>query len=487
MSTAIKAPDPEPAHQYIVRRTVEACRLAKEAAGAAAEGIATGSNTLLGSLRQRERELDTLDMEIDAGVTSAITEVEPAEARQLLACMKFMIGLERIGDLLLSFANSAQAAGGRIDSEDTRDLTQMATILEKMLTDCGSAFSDREIGKAIDVLRADAEMDRLRNLIFLRHIENPENLVRQASLQVIFMTQSLERAGDHAKNLAEEVCHFVSGHTVRHVLMAYDKPVEQMFIDYLRRRDLRNRLKDFAQNPPVNGRSRARRTNLLHFAGHRRFDFRGSRSAFHMFRRLQFVLTFSLVASILAFTIGCGSTSKTTPSQNNVSVMATVPVAGATDVNTTTAIQISFSGAVNPATVNSTNIQVTDASKNAVAGTISYNATTNTASFAPSSALDANATFTVTVSSVASASGGVMATPFTETFTTAAAPTAATQYQESLFGGYNTTNGQVSVDTSGNVTIQLTGATASTTFAEYNSVQTMKSIPRGPHPSARAA
>jgi len=237
MSTAAKSPSPEPAHHYIVRRTVEACHMAKEAAGAAAEGIATGSGTLLNSLKQRERELDTLDMEIDSGVTSAITEVGPEEARELLACMKFMIGLERIGDLLLSFGSSAQAAAGRIDSEDTRDLTQMATILEKMLTDCGASFSDRDVSKAVDVLRADAEMDRLRNLIFLRHIENPENIHRQASLQVIFMTQSLERAGDHAKNLAEEVCHFVSGRTVRHVLIAYDKPVEQMFIDYLRRRD----------------------------------------------------------------------------------------------------------------------------------------------------------------------------------------------------------------------------------------------------------
>ena len=238
MSTArVDNAGPEPAHQYLVRRTVEACRLAKEAAGAAAEGIATGSSTLLNSLRQRERELDTLDMEIDAGVTTAITEVDPPEARELLACMKFMIGLERIGDLLLSFANSAQAAGGRLDPEDTRDLTQMATILEKMLTDVGESFSGRDVGKAVDVLRADAEMDRLRNLVFLRHIENPEAVHRQASLQVIFMTQSLERAGDHAKNLAEEVCHFVSGRTVRHVLMAYDKPVEQMFIDYLRRRD----------------------------------------------------------------------------------------------------------------------------------------------------------------------------------------------------------------------------------------------------------
>jgi phosphate transport system protein len=239
-SASMKSPLPEPAHHYIVRRTVEACHLAKEAAGAAAEGIATGSTALLNSLRQRERELDSLDSEIDSGVTTAITEVGPAEARELLACMKFMIGLERIGDLLLSFANSAQGAGGRLDPEDIRELTQMATILEKMLTDCGAAFSGRDVSKAIDVLRADAEMDRLRNLVFLRHIENPENVQRQASLQVIFMTQSLERAGDHAKNLAEEVCHLVSGRTVRHVLMTYDKPVEQqMFMEKLRREQQR--------------------------------------------------------------------------------------------------------------------------------------------------------------------------------------------------------------------------------------------------------
>jgi phosphate transport system protein len=153
--------------------------------------------------------------------------------------MKFMIGLERIGDHLLNFANSAQSVRGRIDPEDTRELTHMATLLEKMLADCASAFSDRNVSQAIDVLRADAEIDRLRNLIFLRHIENPENVSRQASLQVIFMTQSLERAGDHAKNLAEEVCHLVSGHPARHVLIAYDKPIEQMFIQHLRSRDLK--------------------------------------------------------------------------------------------------------------------------------------------------------------------------------------------------------------------------------------------------------
>jgi phosphate transport system protein len=228
---------PEYAHSHLVTRTIEACQVAKEAAATAAEGIATGSASLLNTLREKEKQLDTLDREIDDGVTLAITQVTEPEARELLACMKFMISLERIGDLLLSFGSSAQAAGGRLDPQDTRDLTHMATVLEKMLADVGLAFSARDVKKAVEVLRADAEMDRVRNLLFLRHIENPEGLQRQASLQVIFMTQSLERAGDHAKNLAEEVCHFVSGHTIRHVMMGYDKPLEQMFLEYLRRRD----------------------------------------------------------------------------------------------------------------------------------------------------------------------------------------------------------------------------------------------------------
>src|SRR5438477_9851977 len=237
MSTVAKSPAPERSYSHLVSRTIEAFHVAQNAAATAAEGIATASSPLLNTLRERERELDCLDREIDAGVTLMIAHVTESEARELLACMKFMIGLERIGDLLLSFASSAQAASGKLEPQDTRELTHMATVLEKMLTDIGDAFSSRDVRKAIDVLRADAEMDRLRNLIFLRHIENPENVQRQGSLQVIFMTQSLERAGDHAKNLAEEVCHVVSGHAVRHVLMTYDKPIEQMFLDWLRNRE----------------------------------------------------------------------------------------------------------------------------------------------------------------------------------------------------------------------------------------------------------
>src|ERR1700733_12110857 len=122
MSTAsVKTPSHDP-FPNLVERTVEACELAREAASIAAEGIATGSMSRLKDIRQCEKDLDAIDVEVDSGVTACITHVPESETRQLLACMKLMIGLERIGDLLLSFATSAQAAGNRIDPQDAREL-----------------------------------------------------------------------------------------------------------------------------------------------------------------------------------------------------------------------------------------------------------------------------------------------------------------------------------------------------------------------------
>src|SRR6516165_7352164 len=236
MNQAGSHTNPEEMCAQLEEQTLEACQVARIAAGIVAEGIATGVPSLLDGVRQREKELDTLDREIDQGVTSVITKVTEEHARELLACLKFIIGLERVGDLLLNCSNRAAAVGSRIDLQDIRDLTLMASRLEKMLGDVHDAFSQRDLNLALSVLRADAEMDRLRNLIFLRHLEHHDNSLSAESFHVLFMTQSLERAGDHTKNLAEEVCHLVSGHSVRHVLRTYDKPVEQMFIDDLKRR-----------------------------------------------------------------------------------------------------------------------------------------------------------------------------------------------------------------------------------------------------------
>ena len=235
-STDLAPPSPDAICAQLREQTLQACRVARAAAGIVAEGIATGVPALLDGVREREKELDSLDRIIDQGVTSVITRVSEAHARELLACLKFIIDLERIGDLLLNCSNRAATVGSRIDLQDIRDLTVMASRLERMLGDVHDGFCERDLNRALAVLRSDAELDRLRNLIFMRHLENREGSPRQESFHVLFMTQALERAGDHAKNLAEEVCHLVSGHSVRHVLRTYDKPMEQMFIEDLKRR-----------------------------------------------------------------------------------------------------------------------------------------------------------------------------------------------------------------------------------------------------------
>jgi phosphate transport system protein len=182
----------------------------------------------------RERELDSLDRDIDDLVTSTITQVPADEARMLLACMKFGISLERIGDLLLSFVNRAEAVAASMDHDDLRDLMVMTSQLERMLDDVETAFRSRSLDRAVNVLRADAEIDRLRNVVTFRHLEPAEGVRRLDSFHVLFMAQEIERAGDHVKNMAEEVCHLVSGRTMRHVLRGYDRPVEQLFLDHIK-------------------------------------------------------------------------------------------------------------------------------------------------------------------------------------------------------------------------------------------------------------
>ena len=168
-------------------------------------------------------------------MTTAIPGASDSDARELLSCLKLILELERVGDLLLSVANRARTVATRIEAQDAADLKHMADILKQMLTDAEIAFRDRDLKRAVSIMRADAEMDRVRNLMFVRHIDNPEQQPRQQSFHLVFMTQTLERAGDHAKNMAEEVCHLVTGRSVRHLIRAADKPFEEMFADWLRR------------------------------------------------------------------------------------------------------------------------------------------------------------------------------------------------------------------------------------------------------------
>jgi len=201
-----------------------------------------------------------------------------------------------------------------------------------------------------------------------------------------------------------------------------------------------------------------------------------------MQRTFALLSTTSLLALLLAFSTGCNKAGSTAPASTApppaaFTVMAIAPLAGATCVATNADIQITFSGAANPAMVDSTNIQVAGSSNSAVPGAVTYDTTTDVGTFTPKAALASNEAFTVTVNSVESSAGVVMQTPFTAKFTSGPCAAAKPQYQSSLYSlsSDNPPNGQVSVDTTGSVTVQLTGVTASTAFT----VQFCPDVPFG--------
>jgi phosphate transport system protein len=236
MATAASNPvgDGQDESAQLINLTLRACEVARQAVAHAADGLASNSAALFSEVDECERELDRLDRELDERITDALGGSPPSTRRELVACLKFVTDLERIGDLVSTFAGGARALGSRLEPQDVKDLIRIASVLERMLSDAYHAFATRDLNRALAVLKADSEIDRIRNLMFVRHVENPEGEPTRESIQVLFMAQSLERAGDHAKNLAEEVCHCVSGHSLRHVLRSNGKSYEQMFLDWLK-------------------------------------------------------------------------------------------------------------------------------------------------------------------------------------------------------------------------------------------------------------
>src|SRR5215467_5791423 len=232
-SHAVLLPQESSAQAHLVELAMRACASAHEAISHAIDALINGSQAALTDVRKCEEQLDIMDREMDESLAIIITQVTPPQARELLACMKIMLDLERVGDLVLSFAERSAIIRNRIDMDDIEQLTRMGCLLENMLATMSRAFVARDVEQAIHILRTDSEVDRLRNLVVIRHTENAEGFRGPESLHVLAMANALERAGDHIKNMAEELCHLATGHTMRHVIRAKDKPIEQLFLDWL--------------------------------------------------------------------------------------------------------------------------------------------------------------------------------------------------------------------------------------------------------------
>lgn len=169
------------------------------------------------SVRDCEKELDRIEQEIDQRIPRAISDVDEMEARELLACLRFSTELERIGDLLWGVCQRVQDLREPLPKNDSEQLIEIVAILQRMLEQIREGFTHRELDPASYVLRADREIDQVYKAFFRRHLHNEEDQGMQEHAELLLIAQALERAGDHATNLAEELFRLVEGRSLRHI------------------------------------------------------------------------------------------------------------------------------------------------------------------------------------------------------------------------------------------------------------------------------
>jgi phosphate transport system protein len=202
----------------LVDLALRACLVASDAAFNMKDFLTNSSRMAFLAVRDCEKELDRIEQEIDQRLPGAITDVGEMEARELLACLRFSTELERIGDLLWGVCQRVQELREPLAKTDCQQLIEIVEILQKMLEQMREGFTQRALDPASYVLRADREIDRVYKSFFRRHLheeEDDENMQDHAELLLI--AQALERAGDHATNLAEELFRLIEGRSLRHI------------------------------------------------------------------------------------------------------------------------------------------------------------------------------------------------------------------------------------------------------------------------------
>ena len=195
---------------------LKACLIARDSVFNLRDFLTSGSRMAFLAIKDCEKELDQIERHIDDELPGAISRVGEAKARQLLACLKFITDLERIGDLAFSAAMRLHSRHEKLPEADSRQLTEMASLLYDMLEQVHQGYLKREESYARTVLQADPEVDRFCHALFRRHLAETDTPGRPQDFDILLMAQALERIGDHAKNLAEELQSLAEGRSLRH-------------------------------------------------------------------------------------------------------------------------------------------------------------------------------------------------------------------------------------------------------------------------------
>ncbi len=169
----------------------------------------------------REDTIDAMEVKIDEDCTTIIARRQPAasDLRMIRATSRAVADLERIGDEAKKIAKMAILLCDEGSSpRGYVELRHIANSVRKMVNDTLDAFARYDADTALETLKADKQVDMdyksaMRELITYM-MEDPRSISRV--MNVIWALRSLERVGDHAKNICEHIVYLVKGKDIRH-------------------------------------------------------------------------------------------------------------------------------------------------------------------------------------------------------------------------------------------------------------------------------
>jgi phosphate transport system protein len=171
-----------------------------------------------------EERVNTMEVEIDRDLSSIIARRQPTarDLRLLIAVSKTIANLERIGDEAARIARTVQRLLNSGMSSRLRvpvgDLSYESELATKQLRKALDAFARLDVDAAVEVLRhddqIDQEFDGLMRKLITYMMEDPRTI--SSAIDLVFVAKAIERVGDHAKNLAEQIIYIVKGTDVRH-------------------------------------------------------------------------------------------------------------------------------------------------------------------------------------------------------------------------------------------------------------------------------
>jgi phosphate transport system protein len=169
-----------------------------------------------------EQAINQMQMAIDQQCSQIIAKRQPAakDLRTILIVVKIVNELERIGDEVKKIAYKAQQMQRpeRLTAVRLHEIARAAELAEDNLQLALDAFARLDVNAAATVVSNDEAIDAAFLAILLQLIsymmEDPRTIT--PALEIVFIAKSIERIGDHAKNIAENVVHAVKGVDVRH-------------------------------------------------------------------------------------------------------------------------------------------------------------------------------------------------------------------------------------------------------------------------------